>query len=75
MKKIKVFGEKLLVEKIMVEGDFGKEEFKNEVIVLGIGESAQDWGIKEGDKLKIAGFSEYDKETYVIKSQILRWVC
>lgn len=74
MKKIKVFGEKLLVEKIMVKGDFAKEVFENEVVVLGIGESAKDWGIEEGDKLKISGFSEYNGETYVIKSQILRWV-
>ena len=76
MKKSRIFGERLLVEKIITPAAslMEKEQFKGEVLVLAIGEGAKDWGISEGDKLIVSGHTDFNEETYVHKSQIMRWI-
>lgn len=76
MKNYKVFGERLLVEKVMTPAASitQKEQFKGEVLVLAIGEGAKDWGISEGDKLIVSGMTEFNGECYVHKNQIMRWI-
>ena len=76
MKSYKVFGERLLVEKIMTPAAslMEKEQFKGEVLVVAIGEGVKDWGVSEGDKLLVSGMTEFNDECYVHKNQILRWI-
>ncbi len=72
----RIFGERLLVEKIMTPPAslMEKEQFKGEVLVLAVGEDAKSWGISEGDKLIVSGMTEFNGECYVHKNQIMRWI-
>jgi len=76
MKKFNVFGERILVSKIMTPPAslMEKEVFKGEVLVLSVGVEAKGWGISEGDKLIVSGMTEFNGECYVHKNQIMRWV-
>lgn len=76
MTSYKVFGERLLVSKIMTPPAslMEKEQFKGEVLVLAVGEDAKSWGISEGDKLIVSGMTEFNSECYVHKNQIMRWI-
>jgi hypothetical protein len=75
MKNYKIFGERILVEKVMTQGKsvLDKEQFKGEVKVLAIGEEAVHWGINIGDKLVVSGMTDFNNESYVHKNQIMRW--
>lgn len=72
----RVFGERILVSKIMTPAAslMEKEQFKGEVLVVAIGEGAKDWGVSEGDKLIVSGQTDFNEETYVHKNQIMRWI-
>lgn len=75
MKNYKIFGERILVEKIMTLGTsvLEKPQFKGEVEVLAVGVEASGWGIEVGDKLIVSGMTDFNGESYVHKNQIMRW--
>lgn len=77
MTNCKVFGERILVEKLMTPGKsvLDKAEFRGEVLVLAIGEEAKGWGINTNDRLIVSGTMDFNEEVYVHRNQILRWVC
>jgi len=74
-KKYRVFGELILVEKVMhketVMDKIGV--FKNRVKVVAIGEGLTETPIKVDDVLVVGGLMERDGEVYIAESQILRW--
>jgi len=74
-KKYRVFGELILVEKVMhketVMDKIGV--FKNRVKVIAIGEGLTDTPVKVDDILVVGGLMERDGEVYIAESQILRW--
>jgi len=74
-KKYRVFGELILVEKVMhketVMDKIGV--FKNRVKVIAIGEGLTDTPVKVDDVLVVGGLMERDGEVYIAESQILRW--
>jgi len=74
-KKYRVFGELILVEKVMhketVMDKIGV--FKNRVKVIAIGEGLTETPIKVDDVLVVGGLMERDGEVYIAESQILRW--
>jgi len=74
-KKYRVFGELILVEKIMVKENVMDKTgvFKNRVKVIAIGEGLTETPIKVDDVLVVGGLMERDGEVYIAESQILRW--
>lgn len=72
----KVAGEFFLVEKIHSKSLLGgKEEFKNVVKILAIGEKATNTSFKVGDRVLVGGCIDGPNgETYIAESQIFRWV-
>jgi len=74
-KKYRVFGDLILVEKVMhketVMDKIGV--FKNRVKVVAIGEGLTETPIKVDDVLVVGGLMERDGEVYIAESQILRW--
>ena len=74
-KKYRVFGELILVEKVMhketVMDKIGV--FKNRVKVIAIGEGLTETPVKVDDVLVVGGLMERDGEVYIAESQILRW--
>jgi len=74
-KKYRVFGELILVEKVMhketVMDKIGV--FKNRVKVIAIGEGLTETPVKVDDILVVGGLMERDGEVYIAESQILRW--
>lgn len=75
-KKYRVFGEYILVEKVIKKQNVMDKEgtFNNRVKVLSIGEGLKDkTSVKVGDVLVVGGFLEKNGETYIAESQILRW--
>nr|DAI89577.1 MAG TPA: co-chaperonin [Caudoviricetes sp.] len=74
-KKYRVFGELILVEKIMVKENVMDKTgvFKNRVKVIAIGEGLTETPVKVDDVLVVGGIMERDGEVYIAESQILRW--
>jgi len=74
-KKYRVFGELILVEKIMVKENVMDKTgvFKNRVKVIAIGEGLTNTPVKVDDILVVGGLMEREGEVYVAESQILRW--
>lgn len=75
-KKYRVFGEYILVEKVIKKLNVMDKEgtFSNRVKVLAIGEALKDKTfLKVGDVLVVGGFLDKNGETYIAESQILRW--
>jgi len=74
-KKYRVFGELILVEKIMVKENVMDKigVFKNRVKVVAIGEGLTETPVKVDDVLVVGGLMERDGEVYIAESQILRW--
>ena len=74
-KKYRVFGDLILVEKVMhketVMDKIGV--FKNRVKVVAIGEGLTETPVKVDDILVVGGLMERDGEVYIAESQILRW--
>lgn len=74
--RYRVFGERIMVSKIMTvpKAITEKAIFKGEVLVVAVGDEAGSWGVSEGDKLIVSGMTEFNGECYVHKNQIMRWI-
>lgn len=75
-KKYRVFGELILVEKIIKKQNVMDKEgtFNDRVKVLAIGEDLKHKTlVKVDDILFVGGFMDKGGETYIAESQILRW--
>lgn len=76
MTKYRIFGKRVLVEKIMTPAKslMEKEQFKGEVLVLALSDEIVSWGVSVGDKLLVSGMTEFNGECYVHENQIMRWI-
>jgi len=74
-KNYRIFGELILVEKIMIKENVMDKTgvFKNRVKVVAIGEGLTKTPVKVDDVLVVGGLMERDGEVYIAESQILRW--
>ena len=74
-KNYRIFGELILVEKIMVKENVMDKTgvFKNRVKVIAIGEGLKETPVKVDDILVVGGIMEREGEVYIAESQILRW--
>ena len=73
---MKIFGDRILVEKILEKKTAMDSvgEFKGVVKVLAIGDKFdKSHGVQVGDKLRVGGTSDLLGESYIIDKQILRW--
>lgn len=73
---MRVFGDRLLVERILEKKTVmdSKGEFKGKVKVLAIGDKFdKSHGVQVGDELIVSGDFLVNGESYVIDKQILRW--
>jgi hypothetical protein len=69
----KIFGNKILVEKLYESNALGAKEYKHRVKVLDVGNMVVNKDIKVGNILLVTGETDFQELTWVTEGQIVGW--